>query len=118
MPDEAIKTYFRQWVEGAIEAETTRACPWHVVEQYEAENSTRLRGVRAKSSRSQHEKPQDESCKQGTEPAEDASDHERDRREEPQRKFLIFNKKHDYFIGKRAAPTEHKKSAALCQRVS
>ena len=151
MPDEAIKTYFRQWVEGAIEAKTTRACPWHVVEQYEAENSTRLRGVRAKLSRSQHKKPEDETCKQASEPAEDASDHEeweadwnetqessshesaherdvdtrilkllyegnvaeRDRREEQQRKSLIFNKKHDYYRQTRCTNRAQEECSAM-----
>ena len=52
----AVKTYFRQWVEGSSE-EATPVCPWYVVEQYERENSVRLRGTRTKPPGSREAQP-------------------------------------------------------------
>ena len=45
MDDDSIKAYFRAWAEGGSDS-SRPPCPWYVIEQYERENSKRLRGIR------------------------------------------------------------------------
>ena len=43
MPETEVQDYFRNWLESP-------GCPWYVLDQYLAENSSKLRGVRPEQS--------------------------------------------------------------------